>query len=145
MKVQFYTLGCKVNQYESEAMGELFEKRGCTVVGEDEPADIVIINSCTVTAESNRKTRQTVRKARRKNSQAVIVLTGCMAQAFPDEAAKIVEADIVVGNKNEDKIPDLCERFIAERKAMHIFEEHETGEKITDFTVTGFQSIHEAI
>ena len=138
MKVQFYTLGCKVNQYESEAMGELFEKRGYTVVGEAEPADIVIINSCTVTAESNRKTRQTVRKARRKNSQAVIVLTGCMAQAFPDEAAKIVEADIVVGNKNEDKIPDLCERFIAERKAMHIFEEHETGEKITDFTVTGF-------
>lgn len=138
MKVHFYTLGCKVNQYESEAMGELFEKRGYTVVGEDEPADIVIINSCTVTAESNRKTRQTVRKARRKNSQAVIVLTGCMAQAFPDEAAKIVEADIVVGNKNEDKIPDLCERFIAERKAMHIFEEHETGEKITDFTVTGF-------
>lgn len=138
MKVQFYTLGCKVNQYESEAMGELFEKRGYTVVGEDEPADIVIINSCTVTAESNRKTRQTVRKARRKNSQAVIVLTGCMAQAFPDEAAKIVEADIVVGNKNEDKIPDLCERFIAERKAMHIFEEHKTGEKITDFTVTGF-------
>lgn len=138
MKVQFYTLGCKVNQYESEAMGELFEKRGYTVVGEDEPADILIINSCTVTAESNRKTRQTVRKARRKNSQAVIVLTGCMAQAFPDEAAKIVEADIVVGNKNEDKIPDLCERFIAERKAMHIFEEHETGEKITDFTVTGF-------
>lgn len=138
MKVQFYTLGCKVNQYESEAMGELFEKRGYTVVGEDEPADIVIINSCTVTAESNRKTRQTVRKARRKNSQAVIVLTGCMAQAFPDEAVKIVEADIVVGNKNEDKIPDLCERFIAERKAMHIFEEHETGEKITDFTVTGF-------
>lgn len=138
MKVQFYTLGCKVNQYESEAMGELFEKRGYTVVGENEPADIVIINSCTVTAESNRKTRQTVRKARRKNSQAVIVLTGCMAQAFPDEAAKIVEADIVVGNKNEDKIPDLCERFIAERKAMHIFEEHETGEKITDFTVTGF-------
>lgn len=138
MKVQFYTLGCKVNQYESEAMGELFEKRGYTVVGEDEPADIVIINSCTVTAESNRKTRQTVRKARRKNSQAVILLTGCMAQAFPDEAAKIVEADIVVGNKNEDKIPDLCERFIAERKAMHIFEEHETGEKITDFTVTGF-------
>lgn len=138
MKVQFYTLGCKVNQYESEAMGELFEKRGYTVVGEDEPADIVIINSCTVTAESNRKTRQTVRKARRKNSQAVIVLTGCMAQAFPDEAAKIVEADIVVGNKNEDKITDLCERFIAERKAMHIFEEHETGEKITDFTVTGF-------
>lgn len=138
MKVQFYTLGCKVNQYESEAMGELFEKRGYTVVGEDEPADIVIINSCTVTSESNRKTRQTVRKARRKNSQAVIVLTGCMAQAFPDEAAKIVEADIVVGNKNEDKIPDLCERFIAERKAMHIFEEHETGEKITDFTVTGF-------
>ena len=138
MKVQFYTLGCKVNQYESEAMGELFEKRGYTVVGEDEPADIVIINSCTVTAESNRKTRQTVRKARRKNSQAVVVLTGCMAQAFPDEAAKILEADIVVGNKNEDKIPDLCERFIAERKAMHIFEEHETGEKITDFTVTGF-------
>lgn len=138
MKVQFYTLGCKVNQYESEAMGELFEKRGYTVVSEDEPADIVIINSCTVTAESNRKTRQTVRKARRKNSQAVIVLTGCMAQAFPDEAAKILEADIVVGNKNEDKIPDLCERFIAERKAMHIFEEHETGEKITDFTVTGF-------
>lgn len=138
MKVSFFTLGCKVNQYESEAIGELFIKKGYTVCSPDEPADIVIINSCTVTAESNRKTRQTVRRARRQNPDAVIVLTGCMAQAFPGEAAKLSEADIVVGNKNEDKIPDLCEKFLAERKQMRIIESHEAGEKITDFTVTGF-------
>ncbi len=107
MTVSFYTLGCKVNQYESEALGEVFESLGVNVVPYEQSADIIIVNSCTVTAESNRKTRQTVRKLRRSSPNAFIVLTGCMAQAFPDECSQISEVDLVIGNTDYDKLPEI--------------------------------------
>ena len=106
MTVSFYTLGCKVNQYESEALGEIFESLGVGVVPFEQPSDIIVVNSCTVTAESNRKTRQTVRKLRRNSPNAFIVLTGCMAQAFPKESAEISEVDLVIGNTDYDKLPE---------------------------------------
>ncbi len=105
MTVSFYTLGCKVNQYESEALSEIFQSLGVLVVPCEQSADIIIVNSCTVTAESNRKTRQTVRKLRKKSPDAFIVLTGCMAQAFPEESADIPEVDLVIGNTDYDKLP----------------------------------------
>ncbi len=105
MTVSFYTLGCKVNQYESEALGEIFESLGVNVVPFEQTADIVIVNSCTVTAESNRKTRHAVRKLRRSSPNAFIVLTGCMAQAFPKESSAIAEVDLVIGNTDYDKLP----------------------------------------
>lgn len=108
MTVSFSTLGCKVNQYESEALAEIFEAKDFTVVPSGEAADIIIVNSCAVTAESNRKVRQTVRKLRRKAPEALIVLTGCMAQAFPKECKEIKEADLIIGNSHYDKLPDLC-------------------------------------
>lgn len=108
MTVSFSTLGCKVNQYESEALAEIFETKGFTVLPSGETADIIIVNSCTVTAESNRKVRQTVRKLRRKSPDALIVLTGCMAQAFPKECKEIKEADLIIGNSHYDTLPDLC-------------------------------------
>ena len=108
MTVSFSTLGCKVNQYESQALGELFSAKGFTVLPCDSVADIIIINSCTVTAESNRKTRQTVRKFRRLAPDSLIVLTGCMAQAFPNEANGIPEADLIIGNSHYEILPDLC-------------------------------------
>lgn len=108
MTVSFSTLGCKVNQYESEALAEIFEAKGFTVLPSGKTADIIIVNSCTVTAESNRKVRQTVRKLRRKSPDALIVLTGCMAQAFPKECERIKEADLIIGNSHYNTVPDLC-------------------------------------
>ena len=104
MKVSFYTLGCKVNQYESRSLSELLNKFGYETVGKDESADVYIINSCTVTAESDRKTRQAVRRFKRNNPNAVVVLTGCMPQAYPKDAEALVQADIVIGNKSNGHI-----------------------------------------
>lgn len=102
MKAIFYTLGCKVNQYETQAMREMLQSVGydteeCTAAHRD-ACDVVVINSCTVTGESDRKLRQLLRRCRREHPSAVIVLTGCMPQAFPDAAEQLAEADIVLGN-----------------------------------------------
>lgn len=134
MTVSFYTLGCKVNQYESEALGEIFESKGFTVLPPDEKTDIIIVNSCTVTAESNRKTRQTVRKLRRIAPDALIVLTGCMAQAFPEESAAIKEADLVIGNTHYDALPDVCINALNSRSEQLFVTKHENI--YTDIGVT---------
>ncbi len=138
MTVSFVTLGCKVNQYESQAIGELFSARGYKILPSFTAADIMIVNSCTVTAESSRKTRQMVRKLRKINPDAIIVLTGCMAQAFKGQAEKLIEADIVVGNTETDKIPDLCEKFILTHSRVVSVMPHENGEKYLDASVSGF-------
>ncbi len=118
MKVAFYTLGCKVNQYETQSMRELFIKKGHTAVSCDADFDVLVINSCTVTSESDRKTRQTLRRFRRENPNAVIILTGCMVQAFSEEAASLADADIIVGNTDVNKIISLTERFLLEGKRI---------------------------
>ena len=97
MKVKMITLGCKVNQYESEAMLSSLLKNGFTAAADDEQADVVVLNSCTVTAESDRKVRQIFRRAKKDNPDAVMVLSGCMAQAFPEDAQRLEEADIILG------------------------------------------------
>lgn len=136
MTVSLYTLGCKVNQYESEAVGELFAKKGYEVLAAGSKADIIVINSCTVTAESSRKTRQTVRKFRKANPNAIIVLTGCMVQAFPKDAESLGEVDIIVGNTETDKIPELCEKFIIDKCRTSSVLPHENGEKYLDLSVS---------
>lgn len=108
MTVSFCTLGCKVNQYESEALAQIFESKGCKISPPDSTADIIIVNSCTVTAESNRKVRQTVRKMRRKSPNSLIVLTGCMVQAFRQECEAITEVDLIIGNSHYESLPDIC-------------------------------------
>ncbi len=110
MNILFHTLGCKVNQYETEAMREALLNLGHTN-DKNLPIDAVIINSCTVTAESDRKTRQLVRHMRREHPDAVITLTGCMVQAFPDEAKKLTEADIVIGNRDVSKVVDAINNY----------------------------------
>ena len=82
-------------------------KRGFEIVGCSEDADVYIVNSCTVTAESDRKTRQSVRHLRKLHPDSVIVLTGCMPQAFPEDSQLLTQADIVTGNRSNAKIPDL--------------------------------------
>lgn len=106
MKAKIITLGCKVNQYESEAMLEALLAGGFQEAGSGEEADVVVVNSCTVTATSDQKVRQTLRRAKRDNPGAVMVLTGCMPQAFPEEAASLLEADVVLGNaRRGDLLP----------------------------------------
>ena len=87
MTFKIITLGCKVNQYESQAMTQALLAAGFAPALPGEPAGLVVVNSCTVTAQSDHKVRQALRRARRENPQAVTVLTGCMPQAFPDAAA----------------------------------------------------------
>lgn len=137
MKAAIITLGCKVNQYESEAMAQRLESIGYEIVNSDCDADLYIINSCSVTSESDRKTRQTVRKFKRLHPESIVLLTGCMSQAFPKAAESLIEADIVTGNKFNVRIPEFIEEF---RKNGRVFcvEEHKNGEPFIEETVTEF-------
>ena len=107
--VAFHTLGCKVNQYETEAMEEMFEKKGYKVVPFEEKADFYIINTCTVTNLGDRKSRQMIRKAKKNNKDSVIAVVGCYAQVAPDEVLNIEEVDVVIGTSERNRIVELCE------------------------------------
>ena len=145
MKIAFFTLGCKVNQYESQAMAEKMVKCGFELVSPNEKADVYVINSCTVTAESDRKTRQTVRRFKRKNPDSIVILTGCMPQAFPEDAEALREADIVLGNKNNIRLPELIERYFSCGQRIIEIENHETGDKFTGDSISGFEGRTRAI
>ncbi len=138
MKAAFYTLGCKVNQYESHAMSYALRRRGYTIVPLDAAPDVIIVNSCTVTAESDRKTRQHVRSLRRHNPEAVLILTGCMPQAFPEISSALKEADIVLGNTDNTIIPDVIDEFISTGERIVRIDEHKKGEKFVSAPVEGF-------
>lgn len=138
MKVAFYTLGCKVNQYESRSLSELLNRFGYETVGKDESADVYIVNSCTVTAESDRKTRQAVRRFKRNNPNAVVVLTGCMPQAYPDDAKALLQADIVIGNKNNNELPEILEEFFRDRQRRVMTAKHETGDAFSSCSISSF-------
>ena len=112
MKAGIATLGCKVNQYESQVMMDMLCSHGFEPVSDGQQADVFIVNSCTVTATGDKKVRQTVRRARRENPGAVIILTGCMPQAFPQECEAMEEADIIIGNSNRSGLLDYIDRFM---------------------------------
>lgn len=112
-KVGIMTLGCKVNQYESTAIAEEFEKHGFTVGKFSEKCGIYIINSCTVTAESDRKTRQMIRRAARHNPEAYVLVTGCYAQCNAAKAAGVDGVDFVCGNSNKTKLIDAAMGLVA--------------------------------
>ena len=109
--VAFHTLGCKVNQYETEAMEELFENRGYNIKDSSQKADIYVINTCTVTNLSDRKSRQFIRKSKRKNNNAIIAVVGCYSQVSPEEIEEIDSVDIIIGTSQRKTIVDLCEDF----------------------------------
>jgi threonylcarbamoyladenosine tRNA methylthiotransferase MtaB len=105
-KVAFYTLGCKVNQYETEAITELFEKEGYQVVEFEDKADVYVINTCTVTNLSDRKSRQMIRRAKSKNEDSIVAVIGCYAQTAPDEVLNIPGVNLIIGTKDRGKIID---------------------------------------
>lgn len=104
------TLGCKVNQYESEAMTELFENNGYLKVDEDtDVADVYIVNTCTVTNLSDRKSRQFIRRAKKENPDSIVAVVGCYSQVSPDEVSKIEGVDVVIGTTERKRIVELVE------------------------------------
>lgn len=103
------TLGCKVNQYESEAMSELFEKEGYTQVENEDYSDVYIVNTCTVTNLSDRKSRQFIRRAKRQNPNSIVAVVGCYSQVSPDEVKNIEGVDVVIGTTDRNRIVNLVE------------------------------------
>ena len=128
MKVFFHTLGCKVNRYETECMCAALHRAGFTDTADAATADVIVVNSCTVTAESDRKTRQLVRRYRRQNETAVIVLTGCMPQAFPADA-EALPADIILGNGSERDIVAAVDSYFKSHSRVIKVAAHAKGER----------------
>jgi len=104
MKVAFFTLGCRVNQYESEAMTEKFTREGYSVVESSEVADVYVINTCTVTNMGDKKSRQIISKAKKLNNDAIIAVVGCYSQMSPDEVSAIEGVDVVLGTRNKGDV-----------------------------------------
>ena len=114
MKVGIYSLGCKVNIYESEFVEGLLKSNGFEIVPFDEKADIYIINTCSVTNEADKKSRKVINRARRENPESIIVVMGCYSQVKSDD----IEADIVIGNKDKSKIIDLINEVIENKNKV---------------------------
>ena len=116
-KVAFCSLGCKVNQYETNAMAQKFIEHGYEVVEFDEYADVYIVNTCTVTNVADRKSRQMLRRAKEINKDATLVACGCYAQVAKDELKKIPEIDLIIGNNEKNDIIQIVENHIAQKGA----------------------------
>lgn len=140
MRVCFYTLGCKVNLNETGALEHLFRQNGFTVVPESEPADVYIVNSCTVTNFGDQKSRKWLRRAKRENPDAVTVLTGCYPQAFPEEAAAFQEADLVCGNGDRRAILDNVQKLLNGHPRIVAIAPHQRGELFEELPVERFET-----
>ena len=112
--VGLYTLGCKVSQYETEAVGEAFAERGFAVLPFCDPCDVYVINTCTVTRESDRKSRQFIRRAIKTNPNAIVIVIGCYTQRAPEEVAAIKGVSAVIGTENKLDAPVIAERMLRE-------------------------------
>ena len=140
MRVCFYTLGCKVNLNETGALEQMFRGAGFTIVPEGEEADVFVVNSCTVTNFGDQKSRKWLRRAKRENPGAVTVLTGCYPQAFPEEAAKFMEADLVCGNGDRKAILDNVLKLLDGHERIVAVTPHQRGEQFEELPVERFET-----
>ena len=124
MKFLTVTQGCKVNHCDSEAISQCMISEGFEAAAAEDVPDVIIVNSCTVTENSDKKGARIISKLRRDYPRAVIVLTGCYPQAFPEEAEKNGNADIVVGNAAKEDIPRLVKEFLRSGKAENVCRSH---------------------
>ncbi len=118
MKAAYFTLGCKVNQYDTQVMRDQLEQVGYQTVDFNEEADVYIINTCTVTQISDKKSRQTVARVKRKYPQSILVVCGCFAQVAPQAAASLDRVDIVLGTSNRKDIVSYINTFMKDRKQI---------------------------
>ena len=117
MNIAIYTLGCKVNQYETQAMERELTARGHALVPFEGPADAYIVNTCTVTAVSDKKSRQMIRRARKQSPHAIVAVCGCYPQTHPEDAAKL-DVDLIAGTGDRMKFLDLLESAVREREPV---------------------------
>ena len=135
-KVGILTLGCKVNQYESEAIAEALTDQGFSIRPHTELCDAYIVNTCTVTAESDRKARQMIRRMISKNAGAFILVTGCYSQVSPEEVAAIDGVDYVCGSSNKMTVVDKLFALIKQGN------KNETAEVcVPDLDLSGFEQM----
>lgn len=139
MRIAFTTLGCKVNQYETESLTELFLSDGFDVVEPEGEADVYVVNSCTVTASGDKKTRQLLRRLKKQNPAAVVALTGCYPQAFPDAASALPEADVITGSRNRRGLLVAVKQALATGQRVVDILPHEKGEAFEHMAVKGLR------
>ena len=139
MKVAFSTLGCRVNQYESEAMAEKFIREGYEVVDFSEIADVYVINTCTVTNMGDKKSRQIISKARRLNSNAIIAVVGCYSQMAPKEVSEIEGVDVVLGTRNKGDVVYYVNKARDEQKIQVHVEGVLKNKKFEDLNIEEYQ------
>ncbi|NPA32586.1 MAG: tRNA (N(6)-L-threonylcarbamoyladenosine(37)-C(2))-methylthiotransferase MtaB, partial [Aquificae bacterium] len=136
MKVAFATLGCRMNQFDTDLMRTQFIRRGYEVVDFEDVADVYVINTCTVTVGGDRSSRQAIYRAKRKNPRAVVVATGCYAQVRPEELARLKEVDLVVGNTHKSEVLKLVEEYLERREKKAV-----VGEIFREKEVRGFDTV----
>ena len=142
-KVKFSTLGCKVNQYETEAMAELFVKKGYEIT-DDYNCDVFVLNTCTVTNLSDRKSRQQISKIRSENSNAVIAVVGCYSQVSPDEIENIQGVNVILGTKYRKEIVELCELAKSSNKIINKVENIGENREFEELTINTEHSMTRA-
>lgn len=139
MRAAFYTLGCKVNQYETQILIQQFWADGFDITDPSQQADVYVVNSCTVTSTGDKKTRQVIHRLRRNNPSAVIVLTGCYSQAFPQEAAsQLPEVDIFTGTGNKTKILSHVKAFLQDGQRIIDIPPHYREEGLEKMNASNF-------
>lgn len=137
MKFYIFTLGCKVNQYESQIMHEKLCQSGFEYTAEHNSADIVIINTCTVTSASDSKAVKLMHRVKRENPNCVLVLTGCLPQAFPNDE-RFIEADIILGNKSRNIVVPTIQQYLLNHTRINAVVRHETGDKFESMAISAF-------
>jgi len=121
IKVAFTTLGCRMNQFETSALEEKFQKNGYRITDFEDIADIYVVNTCTVTNDADRTSRKILRQAKRRNPNAIVVATGCYAQVSPEILAQIDEIDLVIGNSHKTAVYEIVENYINENRKDKVF------------------------
>lgn len=139
MNVFYYTFGCKVNQYETENIRERLKKLGFGETEEIALAQICIINTCTVTAQSDSKCRQLIRRIKKENPACILAVTGCLPQAFPQDVSMLSQCDIITGTKNKAALPELIMKYLSDGNRIVDIEEHKLGDSIERMTNTSVE------
>lgn len=137
--VAFCTLGCKVNQYETEAMSEMFKEKGYEITSFEQKSDIYIINTCTVTATGDKKSRQMIRRAKSTNPEGIIAVVGCYAQVAADEIAKIDGVDLVAGTNQKNRIVSLVEEYIEKQQKTFVIDDILKDKEYKEMWITSFE------
>jgi threonylcarbamoyladenosine tRNA methylthiotransferase MtaB len=139
MKVAFITLGCRVNQYETEAMAEKFIKEGYEVVNHNDFSDVYVINTCTVTNMGDRKSRQMISKVKKINTKAIIAVVGCYAQVSSQEISEIDGVDVILGTKNKGKIVYYVNKAMSENKQQIAVNDVSKNKEFEELNIEEYQ------